>query len=310
MKTFELDCAEKRLVLDHTCIMGVINVTPDSFYENSRCQSMDAILYRAEEMIRAGAEILDIGGESTSKMVRCYGYQTIEQSDASHTAYVGGGHVTTPGDTVDGEEEMERVVPVVEKLAQTFDCVVSVDTSSAMVMKEVCGVGAGMINDIRALMRPGALDIAAELTVPVVLMHSLIEHPKPNFIPFYENVLDSVISYLEDAVQRAVSAGIDKRRLLIDPGFGGGLFGKTPDHDFIMLRHIEAFHQLGLPVLAGMSRKSFIGSVLDKGPKKRLAGSLAAAMLAAQAGVHIIRVHDVEETCDVIKLLDAVRNAQ
>ena len=277
---FELDCAGKKLTFEQARIMGVLNITPDSFYAGSRYQ--DRWLKVAEQMVLDGADILDIGGESTRP-----------------------GAAGAPT----AEQELERVLPVVEALASRFDVVLSVDTSSALVIREAVSAGAGMINDVRALWREGALEAAVATRVPVVLMHSLIDQPKPDFVPHYNDVVQAVEESLADSVARCIDAGIAKNRIVIDPGFGGGMFGKTAAYDLQMLKGFSRFHQLGLPVLAGMSRKSFIGVVLDNQAEDRLAGSLAVATLAAQAGAQIIRTHDVAETRDVVRMVEAVRQA-
>ncbi len=277
---FTLDCAGKLLDLGKTRVMGILNATPDSFYQPSRCS--DHWLATAEQMINDGADILDIGGESTRP---------------------GASGAPTP------EQELERVLPVVEGLAARFDVIISVDTSSPLVISEAVKAGAGMINDVRALQRAGALEATAQTDVPVVLMHSLVDQPEPGFVPVYDDVVLQVSHYLTDCVARCEQAGIARERLILDPGFGGGMFGKTPAYDLAMLHGLRRFHQLGLPLLAGMSRKSFIGATLGRDVEDRLAGSLAAAMLAAQAGAHIIRVHDVAETVDVLRMLQAVNEA-
>ena len=278
--TIELNCAGKTLVLDQPRIMGVLNITPDSFYTSSRCQ--DQWLKVADKMVKDGVDILDVGGESTRPGA---------------------------GGAPSCEEELERVMPVVEALSSRFDAVVSVDTSSALVIRETATVGAGMINDVRALQREGALEATAETDLPIVLMHSLVNQPKPEFKPQYDDVVLSVQDYLRERIAVCQQAGIDRSRLIVDPGFGGGMFGKTPAYDLQMLKHFEKFYELGLPVLAGMSRKSFIGAVLGNEAGQRLSGSLAVATLAAYAGAHIIRVHDVAETQDVIKMVNAVKAA-
>ncbi len=277
-----LNCAGKSLTLDKPKVMGILNITPDSFFAGSRCQ--DEWLRVAEQMVLDGADILDVGGESTRPGAA--------------------GAPTT-------EQELERVLPVVSTLSSRFDTIISVDTSSALVIKEVVAAGAGMINDVRALYREGALEAAAATDVPVVLMHSLVDQPAPGFVPHYGNVISEVSEYLSHCVQRCVDAGIVKERLVVDPGFGGGMFGKTPAYDLSMLKHFSRFGELlGLPVLVGMSRKSFIGTVIDKAPENRLAGTLAVATLAAYAGADIIRVHDVAETRDVVQIVDAVKQAE
>lgn len=273
----ELNCAGRRLTLDQPRIMGVLNITPDSFYSRSRYQSR--WMEMAEKMILDGADILDVGGESTRPGA---------------------------GGAPSCEEELERVLPVVEALSSRFDIVVSVDTSSALVMTETASAGAGMINDVRALQREGALEAAAATHLPVVLMHSLVGQPEPGFTPHYDNVVLEVQHYLKGRISACAKAGIDKNRLVVDPGFGGGMFGKTAAYDLQMLKHFTEFHNLGLPVLAGMSRKSFIGAVLGNEVEDRLSGSLAVAVLAAHAGAHFIRVHDVAETRDAIRMVNAV----
>lgn len=280
MKT--LNCAGKTLTFDRTLVMGVLNITPDSFYESSRYQNLDQVLSTAEQMVQDGVDILDVGGESTR-----------------------------PGanGAVTDEQELERVVPVVEALKKNFDQVISVDTSSALVITEASKTGAGMINDVRALMRPGALEAAAATNLPVVLMHSLVEQPEPDFVPHYDDVAGEVNHYLLERVRACEAAGIARDRLILDPGFGGGMFGKTPAYDLQLLKHLDRVLGLNFPVLAGMSRKSFIGAVLDKPAEQRLSASLAVATLAAQAGAHIIRVHDVAETVDAVRMVDAVRSA-
>ena len=277
---FTLDCAGKTLDLSKPRVMGILNVTPDSFYRQSRCS--DRWLAAAEQMVNDGADILDIGGESTRP---------------------GASGAPTQ------EEELERVLPVVEGLAARFDVIISVDTSSPLVISETVRAGAGMINDVRALQRTGALEAAAQTSVPVVLMHSLVDQPVPGFVPAYDDVILQVSQYLMERVACCQEAGINRERLILDPGFGGGMFGKTPTYDLAMLHDFRRLHQLGLPVLAGMSRKSFIGATLGRETQERLAGSLAAAMLAAQAGAQIIRVHDVAETVDVLRLMQAVGEA-
>ena len=277
---FKLNCAGKILDLNRPRVMGVLNVTPDSFYQGSRCA--DNWLNVAEQMIKDGADILDIGGESTRP-----------------------GASGTPAQ----EQELERVLPVIEGLASRFNVIISIDTSSPLVMKEAVNAGAGIINDVRALYHEGALKAAAETTVPIILMHSLVEQPEPGFVPAYGDVVKEVSQYLIACVERCENAGIVRERLILDPGFGGGMFGKTPVYDLEMLKGFRRFHEPDLPVLAGMSRKSFIGAALDRDVEDRLPGSLAAALLAAQAGAHIIRVHDVRETVDVLRFLQAVDEA-
>lgn len=275
--TIDFNCNGRLLRLDRPRVMGVMNITSDSFYEGSRVS--DDFMFVAERMVKQGAAILDIGGEST------------RPSSAP----------------VREQEEVDRVAPVIERIRKHLDVIISVDTSSAMVMKAAVKAGAGIINDVRALQRDGALEMAAQLNVPVILMHSLINNPEPGFIPHYTDVVAEVGGYLQERIMACEAAGIVKERIILDPGFGGGMFGKLPVHDLTMLHGFERFHKLGFPLLAGMSRKSFIGATLERpDAKDRLAGSLAVAMLAAQRGAKIIRVHDVAETVDVLRMLAAV----
>ncbi|WP_062267518.1 dihydropteroate synthase [Endozoicomonas arenosclerae] len=278
----KLNCAGKTLTFDRTLVMGILNITPDSFYEGSRYQNLDQVLKVADQMVRDGADILDVGGESTRPGAN--------------------GAVTC-------EQELERVIPVVEALNKNFDQVVSLDTSSALIIKEGSQAGAGMINDVRALMRPGALEAAAATDLPIVLMHSLVDQPEPGFVPHYDDVAGEVGEYLLGRVKACEEAGISKDRLVLDPGFGGGMFGKTPAYDLQLLKGLDRVLRQGFPVLAGMSRKSFIGAVLDKPAQERLSASLAVAVMAAQTGAQIIRVHDVAETVDAVRMVDAVKAA-
>ncbi|MRI31799.1 dihydropteroate synthase [Endozoicomonas sp. OPT23] len=275
----KLDCAGTILTFDQPKVMGILNITPDSFYSGSRYQNLDAVLAKAEEMIAAGVDILDVGGESTR-----------------------------PGanGAVSCDQELERVLPVVEALKKNFDNIISVDTSSALVITETAKAGAGLINDVRALQREGAMAAMAATDLPVVLMHSLVDQPEPGFVPHYDDVTRDVSDYLLSRIQTCELNGIDQDRIVLDPGFGGGMFGKTPAYDLSLLKHLKRLCDLGYPVLAGMSRKSFIGAVLDKPDAERLSASLAVAVMAAQSGVAIIRVHDVAETVDAIRMVNAV----
>ena len=276
-----LDCAGRTLDLSRPNVMGILNVTPDSFSDGGCYNSFDRALVHARDMVLAGADIIDIGGESTR-----------------------------PGaQTVSVDEEIDRVVPVIEVLAKEFDVVVSVDTSSAQVMKAAAEAGVGMINDVRALSRSGALQAAAESEVPVVLMHSLIEQPEPGFVPAYGDVVEEVSGYLQSRAEACIAAGISKGSIVLDPGFGGGMFGKTPALDLKLVRYFSELHKLGYPLLAGVSRKSFIGSVLENKAEQRLSASLAVALILAQSGAQIIRVHDVQETVDVLKMAQAIAAA-
>ena len=280
-----LDCAGRVLDLTSPVVMGILNVTPDSFSDGGRYNSLDRAVERAREMVAQGAGIVDIGGESTRPNAQL----------------------------VSEAEEVDRVVPVIEAIRAELDVIVSVDTSSAQVMKAAVGAGAGIINDVRALNRPGALEAAAECAVPVVLMHSLVEQPQQGFVPSYDDVVVSVAEYLKGRVQACEQAGIARKNIILDPGFGGGMFGKTPAYDLELVKRFAEFygaqHELNLPILAGVSRKSFMGSVLGNTADERLAASLTVAVMLAQAGAQIIRVHDVKETVDALTMLQAVAAA-
>ena len=280
-----LDCAGRVLDLTSPVVMGILNMTPDSFSDGGRYNSLDRALERAREMVAQGAGIIDIGGESTRPNAQL----------------------------VSELEEVERVAPVIEAIRAELDVIVSVDTSSAQVMKAAVSAGAGIINDVRALNCPGALEAAAECGVPVVLMHSLVEQPKQGFVPSYDDVVVSVAEYLKARVRACERAGVSREKIILDPGFGGGMFGKTPAYDLELVKRFAEFygerHELDLPILAGVSRKSFMGSVLGNTADERLAASLTIAVVLAQAGAQIIRVHDVKETVDALTMLRAVAAA-
>ena len=261
-------------------IMGVLNITPDSFSDGGQLFSqsspdMSAVLHRAEQMVENGATILDIGGESTR-----------------------------PGAApVSLQEEMDRVLPVVQAIHQRIDAVISVDTSSPELMTAAAQHGAGLLNDVRALQRSGALAAAASTGLPVCLMHMQGQPATMQDRPSYTDVVADVAEFLQQRAAACLAAGIPKARLLLDPGFG---FGKSLDHNLMLLNQLPRLVALGYPVLVGLSRKSMIGKILNREVDQRLAGSLALAMLAAQRGAAIIRVHDVAETADVLRLLAAV----
>ncbi len=262
-------------------IMGVLNVTPDSFSDGGRFVSsgkllLDDALKEAEAMVAAGASIIDVGGESTRP---------------------GAAKVTQ-------EEEMARVLPVVEALASRIDAVISVDTSTPALMRAAVDVGAGLLNDVRALSKPGALEVAAGANVPVCLMHMQGQPSTMQAQPHYDDVVAEVRSYLLERAQAAIAAGVKKENIILDPGFG---FGKTDEHNVKLLQSLPSLCATGYPVLAGLSRKSMIGRLLGREPQDRLAGSLALALIAAQNGAKIIRVHDVAETHDVLSLLTTIQ---
>lgn len=271
----QLDCAGKIVDLSRPAVMGVLNVTPDSFSDGGRYLRLAEALRRAETMVEEGAALIDVGGESTR-----------------------------PGASpVSAREELVRVLPVVERLARVLPVPVSVDTSKPEVMREAVRAGAGLINDVRALCLPGALEAAAASGVPVCLMHMRGEPSTMQREPRYSDAIAEVRAFLAERVRACEDAGIPRERILVDPGFG---FGKTLDHNLILLRHLDRFTGLAAGVLVGMSRKSMIGLLLDAPVGERLAGSLAAAVIAAWQGARIVRAHDVRETVRALRVCSAV----
>lgn len=273
---FELIAGTKRLSLASPVVMGILNVTPDSFSDGGKFSSFELACQHADEMVAQGALIIDIGGESTRP---------------------GAADVTV-------EDELARVIPLVEYVAKHHDVWISVDTSKPEVMRQAVNAGAHLINDVRALLEPGALETAAQLNVPICLMHMQGAPRTMQTAPEYHDVVADVSQFLSERIQACIEAGIPRERLLIDPGFG---FGKTLEHNYELLAKLERFEQFELPMLIGLSRKSMIGNLLARPTSERLAGSLAGAMIAAQKGAHIIRVHDVPETVDVLKVLQATQ---
>jgi dihydropteroate synthase len=271
-----LHCGRHVLDLSRPRVMGILNVTPDSFSDGGRHLEPAAALARAWRMVEEGAAIIDVGGESTR-----------------------------PGaDAVAEDEELRRVLPVVERLAAELPVPVSVDTSKPGVMRAAAAAGAGMINDVRALRLPGALEVAAAAGVPVVLMHMQGEPGGMQDAPHYGDVTTEVLEFLRQRLADCERGGIPLSRLLVDPGFG---FGKTLAHNLELLRRLPAFQTLGVPVLAGLSRKRMVGALLGDAPvEARLHGSVAAAMLAAQGGARLLRVHDVGPTAEALAVLHAV----
>ncbi|RUJ52417.1 dihydropteroate synthase [Pseudomonas aeruginosa] len=273
-----LPCCSRVLDLARPHVMGILNVTPDSFSDGGRYDRLDDALRHAERMVREGATLIDVGGESTRPGAR----------------------------SVSPTEELERVAPVVERIARELDVVISVDTSTPAVMRETARLGAGLINDVRSLQRDGALDAAVDSGLAVCLMHMRGEPQTMQDAPAYQDVVAEVGAFLQERVDACVAAGIDRERLLLDPGFG---FAKTLEHNLVLFRHLRALHGLGLPLLVGVSRKSMIGKVLGREVDERLYGSLALAALALAKGARIIRVHDVAATVDVMRMISAVEMA-
>ena len=272
----QLDCAGRLLRLDGPRVMGIVNVTPDSFSDGGDHPTADAAVAHGLKLAGEGADVLDVGGESTR-----------------------------PGaDDVPLEEELRRVIPVVERLAKGTSLPISIDTSKPEVMRAAVEAGAGMINDVFALRRDGALDAVAALGVPVVLMHMLGEPRSMQEAPAYDDVVAEVHRFLAERIFAAEMAGIPKKRIVVDPGFG---FGKTLDHNLALLARLERFTELGVPVMAALSRKKGIGALTGReDPRDRVHGSVAAALIAAQRGARLVRVHDVAATVDALKVWNAV----
>ncbi|MBB1059830.1 dihydropteroate synthase [Marilutibacter spongiae] len=271
-----LDCNGRELVLDRTRVMGIVNVTPDSFSDGGEHAGVEAAVAHGLRLVDEGADLLDIGGESTR-----------------------------PGaDEVSLEEELARVLPVIERLAAAVAVPISIDTSKPAVMRAAVAAGAGIINDVYALRRDGALEAAAECGVPVVLMHMQGEPRSMQSAPGYDDVVAEVHRFLAERIFSAEMAGIGKKRIVVDPGLG---FGKTLEHNLALLARLERFRELGVPVLAGLSRKRAIGELTGReAPRDRVHGSVAAHVLAAQRGARIVRVHDVAATVDALKVWAAV----
>lgn len=272
----QLDCAGRVLVLDRPRVMGIVNVTPDSFSDGGLHADVDAAVAHALRLVEEGADVLDIGGESTRPGAK----------------------------DVSVDEELARVIPVIERLARETALPISIDTSKPEVMRAAVAAGAGMINDVYALRREGALDAAAALGVPVVLMHMLGEPRSMQDAPDYEDVVADVHRFLAERIFSAEMAGIPKKRIVVDPGFG---FGKTTAHNLALLARFERFTDLGVPALAGLSRKRSIGEITGRDdPQARIHGSVAAHVIAAQRGAKLLRVHDVAPTVDALKVWSAV----
>jgi dihydropteroate synthase len=274
-----LDCAGRELRLDRPRIAGIINVTPDSFSDGGQHLATAAAIAHGLRLAEEGADLLDIGGESTR-----------------------------PGaDAVSAADEIARVLPVVEALVRQTNLPISIDTSKPEVMHAAVAAGAGMINDVYALRREGALDAAAQLKVPVCLMHMQGEPRSMQNDPRYDDVVSEVRRFLTERIFACEMSGIDKKRIIADPGFG---FGKTLEHNLALLRALDQFAALGVPLLAGLSRKSMIGTLTGhEKPADRAFGSAAAALVAVQKGAAIVRVHDVAVTRDVLAVWTGIASA-
>ena len=273
----KLTANNKTLDLSTPKIMGILNFTPDSFSDSGKFFQLDKALFQVETMLKQGASIIDIGGESTRPMA----------------------------EEVTLEEELDRVVPLVEAVRKRFDCWISVDSSKAQVMQEAAKVGMDLINDIRALQEPDALQTAVRLALPVCIMHMQGQPQTMQLNPHYDDVVADVLKFMQQRTEQCLASGIKKENLIWDPGF---CFGKSVQHNYCLLQQFAVFCEQGFPVLAGISRKSMIGAVLDKPVEQRTVGSVAAALIAAMKGASILRVHDVAETADALKIWLATQN--
>lgn len=274
-----LPCGNRVLDLAHPQVMGILNVTPDSFSDGGRFRRRDEALRHAAAMVAAGASLIDVGGESTR-----------------------------PGALqVSADEELQRVAPVVEAIAAELDVIISVDTSCPQVFRESARLGAGLINDVRSLRREGALQAAAESGLPVCLMHMQGEPETMQKNPHYDDLLAEVQAFFAERMAACAAAGIAAERIILDPGFG---FAKNLQHNLSLFKHMQVLHGFARPLLVGVSRKSMIGQALGREVDQRLAGGLALAALAVTKGACILRVHDVAETVDLVRMIAAVEAAQ
>ena len=264
--------------LDSPAVMGVLNVTPDSFSDGGRYATIDVALQRAEQMAEQGAAIIDVGGESTRPGARA----------------------------VNEQEEVDRVLPVIEAIRRAVDLPISIDTSKPGVMRAAVAAGASIINDVYALQADGALQTAVELQQPVCLMHMQGEPRTMQKEPQYEDVVAEVTQFLRERVAQCVQAGLGRELIIVDPGFG---FGKRPAHNVELLAGLSRVTQIGVPVLVGLSRKSTLGKITGKDVSQLMPASIAAAVLAVQQGVRIVRAHDVAETVDALRVATAVMNS-
>jgi dihydropteroate synthase len=275
MNMTPLDCGGRVLDLSRTAIMGILNITPDSFSDGGIFLSHDAAVARALAMVEEGADLVDVGGESTR-----------------------------PGaQAVPVQEELDRVIPVIEAIARAVPVPISIDTSKPEVMHAAVTAGAGFINDVRALRESGAVETAAALQVPVCLMHMQGEPRSMQQHPVYSDIAIEVRDFLQKRIDVCIAAGIPRQRIVLDPGFG---FGKTADHNLDLLRRLGVLRALGMPILVGLSRKSMIGTLFELPVTQRLHASVALALIAVQNGATIVRVHDVRATREAIRTLEAV----
>ncbi|MDT8319865.1 MAG: dihydropteroate synthase [Xanthomonadales bacterium] len=270
-----LNCAGRRITLDRTRVMGILNVTPDSFSDGGRFTGPDRALRHALEMVQAGADLIDVGGESTR-----------------------------PGsESVGAQEELDRVIPVIEAIVAEMAVPVSIDTSKPEIMKAAAAAGAGMVNDVFALRQPNALETAASLGLPVCLMHMRGKPRDMQTEPVYDDVVAEVLDFLIERAEACEAAGVPSGQVIIDPGFG---FGKNLHHNLALFRALPRLASCGYPLLVGFSRKSMLGKITGRPVDQRISASVAAAVLAARSGASLLRVHDVAETVDALAVLSAL----
>ncbi len=276
----DLMLALPRLLNDtkNPLIMGVLNITPDSFSDGGRYSNPEDAVDQALRMVSEGASIIDIGGESTRPGAK----------------------------PVSLDQELSRVIPVIEAIRKRSNAVLSIDTSKPQVMAQAIAAGANIINDVYALRQPGAIEMAALLQVPVCLMHMQSKPQTMQIKPDYDNVIDEVKAFFDERINACVSQGIKRDNIILDPGFG---FGKNLQHNLTLLSRLNEFSSYKLPILAGLSRKSMLGALLDKDVGDRAAASVTAALLAVIKGAWIVRVHDVAETAEALTIYQAVKNA-
>jgi dihydropteroate synthase len=288
-KTYHLSWSGYNLELGRqTCIVGVVNVTPDSFSDGGKFYNTDGAIAQGEKLAAEGADIIDIGGESTRPF----------------------------SDSVSVEEEIRRVVPVIDKLARRVSVPISIDTTKADVARRALEAGAAIINDVTALrFDPGLAALAVEFDTPLILMHMLGEPKSMQVAPSYANLIEDIRSFLADAVERAENLGVPRSKIIVDPGIG---FGKTVAHNLSLIKHVQAFASLDAPILIGASRKAFIRKILKQAHEEDIrpdlpiveTGSQAAVSAAVLNGAHIVRVHDVANTLATVKILDTMMQAQ
>jgi dihydropteroate synthase len=275
----QISTLTKTLDLSTSQVMGILNVTPDSFSDGGSFSTLEHALIQAEKMIAAGVTVIDVGGESTR-----------------------------PGaPEVSLEEELARVIPIIQSIRDKHDVWISIDTSKAEVMQQAIAAGADMVNDVRALQEPGALEVVAKAQVPVCIMHMLGQPKTMQLDPNYVDVQQDVCDFLQQRINACEDAGIPRHNIIIDPGFG---FGKSIEHNYQLLANLDKLHIFGLPILAGLSRKSMIYKALNKTPNECISGSLTCALMAFEKGAHIIRVHDFAETIEALTIATLIKKHQ